>query len=145
MSDPQMDILRILYANEQRLQQTEVKEIPGITGTYTPTYLGSSTPGVTTYTTQVGRYIKIGQLVIASVFLNWSAATGTGTALISLPFAPLYTSSIRYAGAAAKSGNVRTAIAESGAGAQACYLVTGGAAEAVTGTGDITLTLAYFT
>lgn len=145
MSDPQQDMLRMLYANEARLAQTETKEVPGITGTYTPTYLGLATPGATTYTTQVGRYMRIGQLVIVSVFLNWSAATGTGVAVISLPFAPLYTSSVRYAGAAAKSGNVRTAVAEAGAGAQACYLVTGGAAENVTGTGDITLTLSYFT
>lgn len=140
----QNDMLRMLYDNERRLKQTEVKEQPGITGIYTPTYLGLTTPGVTTYTTQVGRYMRIGQLVIVSVFLNWSAATGTGIAIISLPFAPSYASSIRYNGAASKSANVRIAQAESGAGAQACYLVTGGAAENVTGTGDITLTLAYF-
>jgi len=148
------DIIRRLRADDARLSQTEIKEVPGgipgftsfyASGVYTPTYLGLTTPGVTTYTTQLGSWTRNGRMVTVTVFLNWSAATGTGIAIISLPFAPSYVpTGIRYNGAANKSANVRTAVAEAGGGAQVAYLVTGGAAEAVTGTGDITMTLSYF-
>ena len=59
MSDPNRDILRILQANEKRLAQTEVKEVPGAipgftsfygTGSFTPTLVGATTPGTFTYT-----------------------------------------------------------------------------------------------
>lgn len=53
---------------------------------YTPTYVGGTSAGVTTYSTQEGVYIRIGALVVASVNLVWSAATGTGEVRISLPF-----------------------------------------------------------
>ncbi len=144
MSDPNLLTQRQIQDLQDGHERLRKADVAGVTTTYTPTYLGLSTPGVTTYTTQIGSYMQIGRLVIVSAFLNWSAATGTGVAAISLPFAPSYASSIRYAGGASKSGNIRTAIAEAGAGAQACYLVTGGAAENVTGTGDIALTLNYF-
>ena len=56
-------------------------------GTWTPTILGSTTAGTTTYTTQVGRYTKVGRLVTASAYVVWSNATGTGGLLIGgLPF-----------------------------------------------------------
>lgn len=55
-------------------------------GTYTPTYGGLTTNGVTTYTTQQGNYVKIGPVVIAQFEMTWTAATGTGSAYISLPF-----------------------------------------------------------
>lgn len=148
------DLLRRMQADDARLRQTETKEVPGgipgfssfyASGEYTPTYLGRTTPGATTYTTQLGAWTRNGRLLTVTVFLNWSAATGTGIALISLPFAPSYNpAGIRYAGAAAKSGNVRTAIAEVGGGAQVAYLVTGGVGEGITATGDITLTMSYF-
>jgi len=47
-------------------------------GTWTPTYYGGSTAGVTTYSLQNGIYTKIGNLVCWSVRITWSAATGTG-------------------------------------------------------------------
>lgn len=59
------------------------------TGTFTPTLLGSSTAGVTTYTTQLGRYTKNGDVVNIDIFLVWTGLTGTGNlALCGLPFAP---------------------------------------------------------
>lgn len=78
-------------------------------GTWTPTYLGLSTAGVTTYTTQQGNYRKIGTsgLVVAQFEVTWTAASGTGAAIISLPFTalatmefamPIYTSNVTYAG-----------------------------------------------
>jgi hypothetical protein len=57
-----------------------------VQSTYTPTYGGLTTNGVTTYTTQQGNYVKIGPVVIVQFEMTWSAATGTGSAYISLPF-----------------------------------------------------------
>jgi hypothetical protein len=56
-------------------------------GDWTPVVVGSSTPGTGTYTTQVGRYTKIGNRVFFNLNLNWSAHTGSGDMSISgLPF-----------------------------------------------------------
>lgn len=56
-------------------------------GTWAPTYVGGTTAGVTTYTTQQGDYTRIGRIVAAKGRVTWTAATGTGQARISLPFA----------------------------------------------------------
>jgi hypothetical protein len=57
-------------------------------GTFSPTIVGTSTAGAGTYTTQVGRYTKIGNRVYCYVALSWSAHTGTGNMRIgALPFA----------------------------------------------------------
>lgn len=80
----------------RRVGQVEVVERPAVsgfdtlveTGTFTPTYLGATTPGSTTYVTQAGSYTRIGNIVIAFVDLQWSAATGTGNVKIGgLPYA----------------------------------------------------------
>ena len=55
---------------------------------YTPTYVGGTTPGTTTYTFQDGAYSRMGSLVLVRGQLAWSAATGTGEARISVPVAP---------------------------------------------------------
>jgi len=56
-------------------------------GSWAPTISGGSTPGTTTYTTQVGSYTKIGRLVTATFNVGYSAATGTGTLSIgNFPF-----------------------------------------------------------
>lgn len=47
-------------------------------GDWTPTYYGSSTAGTTTYTSQVGRYTKVGRAVTVSFQVGVSGATGTG-------------------------------------------------------------------
>ena len=65
--------------------------------TYVVTYLGNTTPGVTTYTTQAGFYTQIGRVVFFNGFVVWTAATGTGNANISLPFTPDSTANMRYA------------------------------------------------
>ena len=57
-------------------------------GTFTPTIIGATTAGVGVYTTQAGYYTKVGNLVTASVFLGWTAHTGTGNMYFAgLPFA----------------------------------------------------------
>jgi hypothetical protein len=71
-------------------------------GTWTPTYLGSSTAGTTTYSTQQGNYIRIGALVVATGTIVWTAATGTGNAQFSLPLTASATSGQNF------SGSVRT-------------------------------------
>ena len=81
----------------RRLEQTQVTERPGgVTGydtfyetsTYTPTYQGSVTGGATTYSLQVGSWVRIGKVMIVTGSLTWTAATGTGDARVSLPVAP---------------------------------------------------------
>lgn len=57
------------------------------TGTFTPTAFGASTAGTGTYTSQSGRYTKIGNKVFIEIVLGWSAHTGTGRLQINgLPF-----------------------------------------------------------
>lgn len=57
-------------------------------GTYTPILSGSSTAGSGTYGAQVGRYTKIGDVVVFLLQLTWSAHTGTGNGQFgALPFA----------------------------------------------------------
>jgi hypothetical protein len=59
-------------------------------GTFTPTMVGGTTAGTTTYVAQVGKYTKIGNVVFVNVIMYWSAATGTGTMEMGgLPFTVL--------------------------------------------------------
>ncbi len=87
MSDPR-NIAR-------RLEQTQVVERPGgVTGhdifyeasTYTPTYTGATTAGVTTYSVQAGFWVRLGKVAIVTGTVGWTAATGTGDVNVSLPF-----------------------------------------------------------
>lgn len=56
-------------------------------GTFTPVIIGSSSAGTGTYTTQAGSYTKIGNRVFFSLYLVWSAHTGTGYMIVDgLPF-----------------------------------------------------------
>ena len=59
--------------------------LPYETGTFTPVVSGSTTAGTGTYTTQLGRYTRIGNRVFYTVNIVWSGHTGTGTLRISLP------------------------------------------------------------
>lgn len=54
---------------------------------WAPTYDGA-TPGTTTYASggQRGTYLRVGPLVVANGYVEWTNATGSGTARISLPF-----------------------------------------------------------
>ena len=56
-------------------------------GTFTPVVIGTTTAGTGTYTTQVGRYTKIGNTVNFSAYIAITAHTGTGNIRIQgLPF-----------------------------------------------------------
>lgn len=78
-------------------------------GTFTPTIVGTSTAGTGTYTSQVGRYTKIGNRVLYHIHLGWSAHTGTGDMRIAgLPFTVGGTSThpagVTYSGLSAGAG-----------------------------------------
>jgi len=98
----------------RRLEQTQVTERPGgVTGldvfyvpltSYTPTYLGGTTAGATTYTLQQGSYVRIGSVVIVTGTVAWSASTGTGNAQVSLPIAASAIANQNYAGACVFAG-----------------------------------------
>lgn len=67
------------------------------TGTYSPTIRGASTPGTTTYSSQVGSYTRIGNLVFVTGSVVWTAATGIGQLLLgSLPYNQLLVNTISY-------------------------------------------------
>lgn len=90
-------------------------------GSYTPTYYGATTAGVTTYTLQSGYYQRVGNAVFFSAFVTWTAATGTGEARIGLPFTPR----VYWCAAAVRTGGVTFA----GASPQAVIIpATDGAA-----------------
>jgi hypothetical protein len=57
-------------------------------GTWTPTVQGTTTAGVATYGTRIGKYTKIGNTVNIMCSLSWTAHTGSGNTLVGgLPFA----------------------------------------------------------
>lgn len=57
-------------------------------GTWTPTITGLTTSGTTTYTTQSGNYVRVGNIVTAWCECNISAMTGTGDVILGgFPFA----------------------------------------------------------
>lgn len=72
-----------------------VKAASVVFSNYTPTYLGATTAGATIYTTQDGFYIRLWSLVFFHGRVIWTAATGTGSAIISLPFTAQNTTGMR--------------------------------------------------
>lgn len=88
MSDP--DLYRRLARLEALVETLRTIDRPsGQPVAYTPTYFGGATAGVTTYTTQIGRWVRFGDVARVWGVVAWSAATGTGNARISLPFTHL--------------------------------------------------------
>jgi hypothetical protein len=56
-------------------------------GTFTPIIVGSSTAGTASYSTQIGRYTRIGRMVQFECAVEYSSGTGTGNLRVSgLPF-----------------------------------------------------------
>lgn len=102
MSD--VDIVRRLLALDRRLSRLETAGAGYEVGTYTPTYLGQTSAGVTTYSLQTGAYVRLGSLVVATGTLVWTAATGTGNAVISLPFTSANVTNQNYSGTARLDG-----------------------------------------
>ena len=88
-TDP--SVYRRLEALERLLALRQDRMLSTTITAYTPTYLGGTTPGTTTYTAQLGYYVQIGGTIYAWGAVSWSNATGTGNAQISLPLAMLAT------------------------------------------------------
>jgi hypothetical protein len=56
-------------------------------GTWTPTAFGETTAGTTTYSFQLGQYVKVGNMVTCTAGIGVSNMTGTGKVLFgNLPF-----------------------------------------------------------
>jgi hypothetical protein len=56
-------------------------------GTFTPVLKGSTLAGIGVYGTQAGSYTKVGNRVFFSLYLVWSAHTGTGYMIVDgLPY-----------------------------------------------------------
>lgn len=53
-------------------------------GQFIPLAIGSTSAGAATYTSQAGKYTRIGNIVFFSLTLGWSSHTGTGELSISL-------------------------------------------------------------
>lgn len=96
MSD-MSEVLRRLLALERAAREPKGELLTYATAAYTPTYLGAATPGTTTYTTQVGAYTRIGNVVFFTAYVVWTAATGTGVAVVSLPFTSANVTNQRFA------------------------------------------------
>jgi len=124
-------------------------------GTFTPTVIGTTTAGTGTYTNQVGRYTKIGNLVTIQVYLSWTAHTGTGNMRFgNFPFntasdaGSLSAAAIGYVNnIALTAGNILTAFTSVSNSFIAVYQtpVGGGASTEVPidTSGDIVFTLTY--
>lgn len=70
-------------------------------GTWTPTLGASTTSGTHTYTTQIGRYVKIGSLVVANFRIQINSKDGAISGSIhiaGLPFISQTTASLNRAG-----------------------------------------------
>jgi hypothetical protein len=75
-------------------------------GTFTPVIAGQATAGAGTYTSQVGRYTRIGRAVHFTVYIVWTAHTGTGGMVLQgMPFTSNATAGQYYQFAAA-AGNL---------------------------------------
>ncbi len=83
---------------------TQVAYTIGPTGTFTPTMVGGSSAGTTTYTIQAGRYYRLGNLVILSATVAGSGATGTGNIIMGgFPFTIKSETNINWQGAISNS------------------------------------------
>lgn len=117
-------------------------------GTYTPTYNGT-TPGTTTYTTQEGSWVRLGNVLIARAVLVWTGATGTGNVRLGgLPVAaasdvsfPVETANVTFA-----NGSIQGFLVAGSTTAQLISPATnaGGTELSVEAAGVLRYTIVYF-
>lgn len=94
---------------------------------YTPTITGSGVAGTTTYSVQVGRYVRQGSLVHVTFNVGYTATTGSGDLLISLPFPVRTQANFRAVGTVQPSGYNLSAAA----GSLTLFAASGGSAAAI--------------
>ncbi len=143
-------ISRRLDEIELMLERLRKTDVGGVALAFTPTYDGV-TPGVTTYTTQTGSYVRFGRLIIAQASLVWTNATGTGAVRLGgLPFAaaagtqfafPVQTTSVTFA-----NGSIQGLLQGGNAVAQLFSPATNAAGTELTVevAGTLRFTVAYF-
>ncbi len=89
MSDPNLTVQRQIQALQDGHEVLRKTDVPGVAGTFTPTYEGTGTAGVWTYTVNTGFYTRIADRCFFN--LNIAAATrptpptGNGV-IVGLPF-----------------------------------------------------------
>ncbi len=120
-------------------------------GAYLPTYFGSSSVGVTTYTTQVGDWTLVGRAAIVYGQVAWTAVTGTGSARVGLPgnLAPasdsvgvVYTNAVTFA-----NSGVQCIVQQSGGGVLRFFSPLTNAAPtelAIEAAGELRFCITYF-
>ena len=119
-------------------------------GTWTPTIEGLTTAGATTYTNQGGKYTRIGRQVTCTGVVEWSAATGTGSMVVSgLPFVATSVGAAATIGYAQIGATNTTSIAGHVAGAGSyfnLYKYAAGASANITveNTGSLYFSITYF-
>jgi hypothetical protein len=89
MSDPDFDIVRQLRGLDSRIGRSEVVERPGVVGTWTPTFVGSTIAGTFTYATQSGRYQRVGRRVYFEFDVAISAITVAPTGNMRIAGLPI--------------------------------------------------------
>ncbi len=95
----EIDIWRAIQEIQEEISRLKTPDaLYRDSGTYAPTYLGGTTAGVTTYSLQAGFYTRVGRLITCWGAVVWTAATGTGVALISLPFAASSVANANFSG-----------------------------------------------
>ena len=72
--------------------------INGVRGEWSPTIIGSTTDGETTYEVQNGYYVKVFDMVDLFYDVEWSNTTATGSIYIETPFVAQNFSSNIYSG-----------------------------------------------
>ena len=94
------DIWRAIRTLSDDLERLRKADAGGVVVAYTPDYFGATTAGVTTFTTRVAAYVRLGPLVVCYGRMTWTAVTGTGAALARiLPVACNATTGLRPTGA----------------------------------------------
>lgn len=124
-------------------------------GTWTPTVLGSTVDGTTTYSVQNGVYVKVGNMVYCQALLIWTAVTGTGNLRFGgLPFTSVNLANSQHSvtfgvvsDIALIANNIMTGILPASSSTIAAYStpVGGGAYEdvAIDGAGYVSFSIVY--
>lgn len=80
------EYMRDLLYTLSRVYQDTAQAINGELNLFTPTIVGSSTPGTASYSTQVGWFFRQGLLVDIWCDLAYSGHTGSGNTQIVIPY-----------------------------------------------------------
>ena len=150
-----MSEARQLLDIQRRLDHLEaLSQIENTFGIYGPTYLGLTTPGVTTYSIVTGTWTRTGNRIFVTGRVAWTAATGTGIAIVSLPYAGVFTRTTRFPvvvytpGVTFANGSIQAVLDSATAGGAAFVMLSpltnaAGTLVAVEAAGDISFDISY--